>query len=92
MIYFGNTTFYELNTIKARLGSVYYTTDTNEFYIFTTDKTWAKLADNTIMSELSKRRYIDKRHKCPSCGATHKETEKQCYWCGHDFTSEDDYE
>lgn len=89
MIYLGNTTFYELNIIRVPPGSVYYTTDTNEFYIFTTDKAWAKLADSTIMSELSKRRYTNKRLKCPSCGATHKETEEKCYWCGYDFVSEE---
>jgi len=92
MIYFGNTTFYELNTIKALPGSVYYTTDTNEFYIFTTDNTWAKLAESTIISEVSKRRYTNKRLKCPSCGATHKENEERCYWCGNYFVSEDYYE
>lgn len=89
MIYLGNTTFYELNTIKASPGSVYYTTDTNEFYIFTTDKTWVKLAENTIISEVSKRRYTNKPLKCPSCGAPHKETEEKCSWCGNYFVSED---
>lgn len=89
MIYLGEATTNKINKLKAQTGSVYYTTDTNEFYIFTTDKTWAKLAESTIISEVSKRRYADKRHKCPSCGATHKETEKQCYWCGNYFISED---
>lgn len=89
MIYLGNTTFYELNTIKALPGSIYYTTDTNEFYIFITDKTWAKLARSTALSEPSKRRYTNKRLKCPSCGATHKETDEKCYWCGYDFVLEE---
>lgn len=89
MIYLGNTTFYELNTIKALPGSIYYTTDTNEFYIFITDKTWAKLARSTALSEPSKRRYTNKRLKCPSCGATHKGTDEKCYWCGYDFVLEE---
>lgn len=89
MIYLGNTTFYELNTIRVPPGSVYYTTDTNEFYIFNIDKTWVKLAKNNIVPEVQTKRYTNKQLKCPSCGAPHKETEEKCYWCGNYFVSEE---
>ncbi len=92
MIYLGRTTTNKINTIKTRPGGIYYTTDTNTFYIFTPDKTWVKFAENDIIPEVSKKRYTNKQLKCPSCGAPHKETEEQCYWCGNYFVSEDYYE
>lgn len=76
------------NNVKAEPNGIYYTTDTNEVYIYTTDKIWVKLA-NGITPEVKKKKYTNRQLKCPSCGAPHKETEEKCYWCGNYFISED---
>lgn len=77
-----------INNVKAEPNGIYYTTDTNEVYIYTTDKIWVKLADK-IFPEARKKKYTNKQLKCPSCGAPHKEPEEKCYWCGNYFVSED---
>lgn len=77
-----------INNVKAEPNGIYYTTDTNEVYIYITDKIWIKLA-NGITPEVKKKKYTNRQLKCPSCGAPHKETEEKCYWCGNYFISED---
>lgn len=77
-----------INNVKAESDGIYYTTDTNEVYIYTTDKTWIKLA-NGITPEVKKKKYTNRQLKCSSCGAPYKETEEKCYWCGNYFISED---
>lgn len=69
-----------INNVKAEPNGIYYTTDTNEVYIYTTDKIWVKLADG-ITIEVKKKKYTNRRLKCPSCGALLASGATECMWC-----------
>lgn len=67
------------------IGDIVYCSDTNSLYIYDGsyfDKICAS-PEATV-----KKKYGNKVHKCPNCGAPHKETDERCEYCGNYFTEE----